>query len=171
MIRNEIPVVFSWAKQSRRNSNETVSSFFVKNISTAIGNPTWKLSAHTVQMLPRVLSLDLRRIWPAFYSIGRRGIRAEFEAEIFFLPPLAKRKVHWVQSQTETVYIRSMLKVHFLFTLSSTFKQRWAWTLTSRSNARPRSNTQPSIERSERSYFFESRRQRSCPLPRSLLIV
>jgi hypothetical protein len=49
--------------------------------------------------------------------------------------------------------------------------QRWASTLTSRSNARHLSNTRPSIERSEISYFFENQRQRSCPLPRSLSIV
>ena len=35
-------------------------------------------------------------------------------------------------------------------------RQRWASTLVSRSNARNRSNTQPSMERSERSYFFEN---------------
>ncbi len=49
--------------------------------------------------------------------------------------------------------------------------QRWASTLASRLNARHRSKSRPSIKRSEISYFFENRRQRSCPLPRSLSIL
>jgi hypothetical protein len=41
--------------------------------------------------------------------------------------------------------------------------QRRASTLTSRSNARHRSNTQPTIERSERSYFFEKSKAKIVP--------
>jgi hypothetical protein len=41
--------------------------------------------------------------------------------------------------------------------------QRWASTLTSRSNARHRSNTRPLIERSERSYFFEKPKAKIVP--------
>jgi hypothetical protein len=42
-------------------------------------------------------------------------------------------------------------------------RQRWALTLASRSNARHRSKTRPSIERSERSYFFEKPKAKIVP--------
>jgi hypothetical protein len=41
--------------------------------------------------------------------------------------------------------------------------QRWASTLANRSNARHRSNTWPSIERSERLYFFEKLKAKTVP--------
>ncbi len=41
--------------------------------------------------------------------------------------------------------------------------QRWTLTLTSRSNARHRSNTRPAVERSERSYFFEKPKAKIVP--------
>jgi hypothetical protein len=44
-----------------------------------------------------------------------------------------------------------------------THTQRWASTLTSRSNARHRSNARPSIERSERSYFSEKPKAKIMP--------
>ncbi len=43
------------------------------------------------------------------------------------------------------------------------YRQRWASTLTSRSNARHRSNTRHSIKRSERSYFFEKLKAKILP--------
>ncbi len=53
--------------------------------------------------------------------------------------------------------------------LSAYTTQRWASTLTSMSNARHRSNTPPSVERSERSYFFGKPKAKIVPF--SLIVV
>ncbi len=42
-------------------------------------------------------------------------------------------------------------------------RQRWASTLTSQSNAQHLANTRPSIERSDRSYFFEKPKAKIVP--------
>ncbi len=62
----------------------------------------------------------------------------------------------------EIVFITSFNTVSFA-TPQNPLDQRWASTLTSQSNARHPSNTQPSIERSERSYFFEKSKSKLMP--------
>jgi hypothetical protein len=63
--------------------------------------------------------------------------------------------VHHVQNHTCFVTLLQPASRTAVLGEPSSLWQRWASTLTSRSNARHQSNSRPSIETSKRSYFFE----------------
>ncbi len=77
--------------------------------------------------------------------------------------------VHFSIALTRTISINPILQTWFKdswFTCdcsSAKRVQRWASTLTNRLNVRHRSNPRPSIEKSERSYFFKKPKAKIVP--------